>query len=156
MLTYLRCALATVCFAMSVACFGLWWRSYSIVDKLVRPVAAKSQMDLAMSYSGTLVLGRFWGFVDSAKAPVWKFRSYQFAGEPDFVNSSMRIVGNRRFAILTNLSLPGGVYFPLWYAALVFALFGIGALRLGRRFTLRSVIIATTVVAGLLGIVVAL
>ncbi len=46
--------------------------------------------------------------------------------------------------------------FPLWYAALVFVLAGVGALRLGRRFTLRSVSIATTVVAGLMGMVVAL
>jgi hypothetical protein len=41
--------------------------------------------------------------------------------------------------------------FPLWYPALIFALAGVGVLRLGRRFTLRSAIIATTVVAGLLG-----
>jgi hypothetical protein len=33
---------------------------------------------------------------------------------------------------------------------------GVAALRLGRRFTLRSAIIATTVVAGLLGMAVAL
>ncbi|WP_428306903.1 hypothetical protein [Lacipirellula sp.] len=47
-------------------------------------------------------------------------------------------------------------YFPLWYPALVSALAGIGVLRLGRRFTLRSALIATTVAAGLLGIAVAL
>jgi hypothetical protein len=45
---------------------------------------------------------------------------------------------------------------PAWYPALIFALAGIGALRLGRRFTLRSAIIATTVVAGLLGVAVIL
>jgi len=44
-----------------------------------------------------------------------------------------------------------GVYCPHWYPALIFALAGVGTLRLGRRFTLRSAIIATTVVAGLLG-----
>lgn len=48
------------------------------------------------------------------------------------------------------------IRFPLWYAALVFALAGVAALRLSRRFTLRSATIATTVVAGLLGMVVAL
>jgi hypothetical protein len=48
------------------------------------------------------------------------------------------------------------VHFPLWYPALIFALAGVAAMRLGRRFTLRSAIIATTVVAGLLGMVVAL
>ena len=46
------------------------------------------------------------------------------------------------------------VYFPLWYPALIFALAGGAALRFGRRFTLRSAIIVTTVVAGLLGMAV--
>jgi hypothetical protein len=45
---------------------------------------------------------------------------------------------------------------PLWYPALIFALAGVASLTLGRRFTLRSAIIATTVVAGLLGMAVAL
>jgi hypothetical protein len=47
-------------------------------------------------------------------------------------------------------------YFPPWYPALIFALAGVASLRLGRRFTLRSAIIATTVVAGLLGMAVGL
>jgi len=53
-------------------------------------------------------------------------------------------------------TVPAIVYFPFWYPALLFALAGIGLLRLGRRFTLRSAMIATTVVAGLLGMAVAL
>ena len=48
------------------------------------------------------------------------------------------------------------LYFPLWYPALIFALAGVAALKLGRRFTLRLAIIATTVVAGLLGVIVTL
>ena len=48
------------------------------------------------------------------------------------------------------------VHFPIWYPALVFALAGVGALRIGQRFTIRSALIATTVVAALLGMVVAL
>jgi len=47
-------------------------------------------------------------------------------------------------------------YFPLWYPVLIFALAGVGVLRLNRRFTLRSVIIAMTVVAVLLGMAVIL
>ncbi len=43
-----------------------------------------------------------------------------------------------------------GVVFPLWYPTLVFGLAGVAAVRFGRRFTLRSAIIATTIVAGLL------
>ncbi len=48
------------------------------------------------------------------------------------------------------------LFFPLWYPALIFALAGVASLRLGRRFTLRSAIIATTIVAGLLGMAVGL
>jgi hypothetical protein len=43
------------------------------------------------------------------------------------------------------------LFFPLWYPALSFALFGVAALKLGCRFTLRWAIIATMVVAGVLG-----
>jgi hypothetical protein len=46
------------------------------------------------------------------------------------------------------------LHFPLWYPALIFALAGVATLRLGRCFTIRSAIIATTVVAGLLGMAV--
>ena len=42
---------------------------------------------------------------------------------------------------------------PLWYPALIFAFAGVGILRVGR-FTLRSALIATTVVAKLLGMAV--
>ncbi|WP_152101008.1 hypothetical protein [Lacipirellula parvula] len=48
------------------------------------------------------------------------------------------------------------MHFPLWYPALVFALAALSAVRLGRRFTLRSALVGTSVVAALLGMVVAL
>jgi len=50
----------------------------------------------------------------------------------------------------------GRLYFSLGYASLIFDLAGVASLRLGRRFTLRSAIIATMVVAGLLGMAVGL
>jgi hypothetical protein len=48
------------------------------------------------------------------------------------------------------------IFFPLWYPSLIFTLAGVASLRLDCRFTLCSAIIATTVVAGLLGMAVAL
>ena len=45
--------------------------------------------------------------------------------------------------------------FPLWYPALVFALAAVAAIRI-RRFTLRSALVGMSVVAPLLGMVVAL
>jgi hypothetical protein len=47
-------------------------------------------------------------------------------------------------------------WFALWYPALIFALAGVAAVRLDRRFTLRSALIATTVLAALLGMAVSL
>jgi hypothetical protein len=48
------------------------------------------------------------------------------------------------------------VYFPLWYPALVFALALAAVLRFRRQFSIRSALVAASVVAALLGIVVAL
>jgi hypothetical protein len=49
-----------------------------------------------------------------------------------------------------------GIRFPLWYPALIFTLAGVGVLRLRRQFSIRSAIIAVSVVAVLLGIILAL
>lgn len=43
------------------------------------------------------------------------------------------------------------IIFPLWYPALVFALGGVGVIRLGRQFTLRSAFVVTTVSVALTG-----
>jgi hypothetical protein len=48
------------------------------------------------------------------------------------------------------------MYFPIWFPALVFALAAGAAIRLGRQFTLRSALVGMSVVAALLGMVVAL
>jgi hypothetical protein len=49
-----------------------------------------------------------------------------------------------------------GVYFPLWYASLIFALAGVGVLRVSRQFSIRSALICVSVVAALMGMTVAL
>ena len=48
------------------------------------------------------------------------------------------------------------VFFPLWYPALIFALAGVAALRIRRQFSIRSALVALSVVAALLGMIVAL
>ena len=53
-------------------------------------------------------------------------------------------------------AVDSGFYCPYWYPPLVFASATVGALTLGRQFTIRAALIATTVVAGLLGVAVAL
>ena len=150
----IRYTLATVCFAMSVGCLALWWRSYSIVDKLARNMPAKNQIVLMTSSSGTLMVGHFWGPEHSVNGPVWEFNSYPFAGEPH-ASGDVRLVRNRRFGIQKGLRFWGSaLYLPLWYPALIFALAGVGVLRFRRQFSIRSALVAIGVLALLLGMAV--
>ena len=135
MLTYLRYALATFCFAASVGCLALRGWSYATrVSYIVDVESGEAIFEVrtwtvAVDYQEALRFGEVWRDGEADK------------NQGHFEGSAV-----------------GGLYarFPLWYAALVSALAGIAALRLGRRFTLRSAIIATTVVAGLLGMAVIL
>jgi hypothetical protein len=144
MLTYLRYALATFCFAASVGCLALWWHW----DKLlvVDYFGIKHQIGAAAEYG----ISSFYVFEEGIPRQTTKWRVAAIKGWelPWFYNAITR---EGLFGRDDN-----GVYFPLRYAALVSALAGVAALRLGRRFTLRSAIIATTVLAGLLGMAVGL
>lgn len=47
-------------------------------------------------------------------------------------------------------------YFPLWYPTIIFALSGVGVLGFRRQFSIRSALVATTIVAALIGMAVIL
>jgi hypothetical protein len=148
MLTYLRYALATFCFAASVGCLALWWRSNTFPKCLV--------LTSVYMPSTALHLDAYRG------AGIVALRRHRTDPEGKIIESpSPYRQAILRYAIVKAESGRFSVYnrtilFPLWYPALIFALAGIAALRLGRRFTLRSALVATTVVAGLLGMAVAL
>ncbi|BBO32703.1 hypothetical protein [Lacipirellula parvula] len=161
MLSYLRYALATVCFTLGVFSLALWgsgnfcrfgietrtrlWSfdathgmaeaSATPVDPELCPVGTPRAITAGggtgMGMSRTIVHFT----LDDRPIDIW------------FQN---KLASNGSFG-----AADGSLIFPLWYAALLFALLGVGALRLGQRFTVRSAIIAMTAVAGLLGIVVA-
>lgn len=153
MIKHLRHALASVCFAASVGCLGLWWRSYTNWDAIIVPSA------LMLDRHTTAVLAH--GRVDVA------MQSKEITVKHGLIRPDWRHDRTRDIAFIQGWNESrrypesfgkrgNSVYFPLWYPALIFALAGVAALRLGRRFTLRSAIIATTVVAGLLGMSVVL
>ncbi len=48
------------------------------------------------------------------------------------------------------------MFFPQWYASLIFALAGVAVLRFRRQFSIRSTLVAVSVVAALLGMAVVL
>ncbi|QDT75122.1 hypothetical protein I41_43310 [Lacipirellula limnantheis] len=152
MAKYVRYALASVCFAASVACLALWWRSYATVDEI--------ETGFPISLLTTTGVGgvSYLGFVGMSVAPDWsdvgrdgwRLASYEVDSlHRDSVTSVTDESG--QFGVGE-----GWIFFPLWYPALIFALAGVASLRLGRRFTLRSALIATTIVAGLLGMAVIL
>ena len=148
MLTYLRYALATFCFAASVGCLALCWRSFEVTDRLgiVAPRLLGSHSVYITAREGN-------SFVIAV-------RSAQMT--PSGISLNSRAVGGR--SVLDELAsrhghfatFTGGFYFPLWYPALIFALAGVGVLRFRRQFSIRSALICVSVVALLLGMAVAL
>jgi hypothetical protein len=145
MLTYLRYALATFCFAASVGCLALWGRT------LVSPLTFEANY---LSIHWELRCTALRGMGNATYSPI----------NPERVSRDMqfRVVGRQMWFgnVIRQQGVFGqyfrSVFFPLWYPALILALAGVAALRVGRRFTLRSAIIAMTVVAGLLGLAAAL
>ena len=147
MVRFIRYALATFCFAASVGCLGLWWRSITTYDSVAGPILSGDKAFLLVSHGGSAWLSIL--YPASHETVAWEHITFELPkpGEAYYVETK----GGFQLFSSDKMS---AVYFPLWYPALIFALAGIAALRLGRRFTLRSAIIATTVVASLLGMAV--
>ncbi|QDT72960.1 hypothetical protein [Lacipirellula limnantheis] len=146
MLTYLRYALATVCLAASVGCLALWGWSYTYFYQAILGIPFKvERVCLTASYGNFDVIAEEPGSHFPFKQR-WLFTTKHNDSIDRFCDMGMA----RRAGF--DWGLVGG-YGPLWYPVLVFGLSGVGVLRLNR-FTLRSAIIATTVVAGLLGVAV--
>lgn len=154
MTKYLRYALATFCFAVSVGGLALWWRSKSRPDELRQSIYDLSTQTIYLqSYDGVEVASLFGRSRRHPPQDGWYYKTFERDGH-------LREAFDRFDAALkeegTFGTIAGGVYFPLWYPALIFALAGVGVLRCRRRFSIRSALICVSVVAALLGIVVAL
>jgi hypothetical protein len=148
MLTYLRYALATFCFAASVGCLALWGCSQNA--HLWMSGSARGGQSRIDVYGGYVFM-----FARPVRILLTPLSLSWGAGvevrdrnADDNLQTCVILFGH--FGVVGGNNL----YFPLWYPALIFALAGVASLRLGRRFTLRSAIIATTVVAALLGMAV--
>lgn len=156
MTKYLRYALATVCFAASVGCLALWWRSGTRIDVACVPsYVLPSWVVMFESIDGdafaSLALTSP-AAINSCLGASWEIHSID-----------RQSIGARRETIVCMKKTFGRfhsdwesatAYFPVWYAALVAALAGVGVLRVRRRFTIRSALICVSVVAALLAMVV--
>ena len=144
LVSFIRYSLATFCFAASVGCLALWGWSMTNREVFVGPNANSTNVGVQIEFSSGRALA---AIVEAAPAAFNEWHHFSFKTlEP----ISDPLAPDRQFYWTGRI-----VEFPLWYPAIVFVLAGVAALRVGR-FTIRSALIATTMVAALLGMVVAL
>jgi hypothetical protein len=143
MARFIRYALATVCFAASVGCLALWQRS----DKLlaVTYLGINFEFEVAADFGFASV---YINEGSPSRQSTWALTEFDAWETPWFADE---LVEQGRFGGDGN-----AIYFPLWYASLVFTLTGVAALRFRRQFSIRSALAVVSVVAALLGMVVAL
>ena len=133
MIRMLRYALASVCFAISVGCLALWGWTISN-DRTVVIVSYISHVSNEHSFPER----------------GWKVKVVHTTPQ----------AADRTRDLLDKLGIffiaEPWVYLPIWYPALVFALAGVGVIRFRRQFSIRSALVAVSVVAALLGMAVIL
>ena len=147
MAKYLRYALASVCFAASVACLALWWRSFVYFESLSG--AASGWSVYSESCNGIVMLNAYTG--DHLPAALM----YEWGWAKDHNTVADFDIG-RKGVFGIHDELRNTCHFPHWYLTLIFALAGVGVLCFRRQFSIRSALICVSVVASLLGMAVAL
>lgn len=148
----IRSTLAALFLAASVGCAGLWWRSMTHAEVVYTPPLLGWRRVAALaSFNGSLDLltMKLFPTAKGQRDVTWHVASWPSADEGSPV-TPLRLEHDQRFGLGKRLK---GVYLPHWYAALILALFAVGTLRVGHRFTIRSVLIITTIIATLLGMV---
>ena len=155
MLTYLRNALATFCFAASVGCLLLWWPSFTSRTTGYFPYPSLPLRVVGFeTFRGSLVIvSQEFTPNPNGKFPPYASLSAQ-ALPVDFAAIDCRTKPVGRFGRVNATGI--GIYIPLWYAGLLFALAGVGVLRFRRQFSIRSALVVVSVVAALLGMAVVL
>jgi hypothetical protein len=150
MAKFIRYSLATVCFTASVACLALWWDTIANeLHWIAMYVSPSFHLQLrAAAGTGNVELRRRILPGDNLLGE-WHVQNSAFRGRAN----QLPWTGGQQGAFGRTRT---GVYFPLWYPALAFAIAGVGVLRFRRQFSMRSALIAVSVVAALLGMVVAL
>ena len=145
MVIYIRYMLATVCFAASFICLVLWACGNEYTAGIDRE-------GWCVRIDGSSGLGCISiEYYDPSLMPERQVLYVSVSNRSREAWFEDAIIAKGRFGVVD-----GGFYFPLWYPALIFALAGIGILRFSRQFSIRSALFCLTVVAALLGMVVAL
>ena len=151
MAKFIRYALASVCFAASVGCLALWGWSATHSKWEVAVSHYAKQRGLHFEAIGGFAI--LWTGSGSSEVG-WKTQAVELGSVPSqAVTNAIRAHGYFGWPDPPRVRF---LHFPLWYPALVFALASATALRFRRQFSIRSALIAVSVVAVLLGIVVVL
>jgi len=156
MLSYLRYALATVCFAASVGCLALWWRSMKEVCVDLNYTNVGPYQFYVSSYEGRANLR-----IQPARTEILVDID-RGGSSPGFARHILdRLMYGDSFELIRfaevfesqgYIGVVGrNVRFPLWYPVLISALAGVGVLRFRRQFSIRSAFVCLTAVAALLG-----
>ena len=141
---FLRYGLATLCFGVSIGCLALWWAGVSLNDRLTLPqYVPPNRLLLLECCAGFVVITS----ADQIGLPVEAFQSIPHNSNVRLAALKSRIGRGGQFGVVGRT-----LYFPLWYPALAAAFIGVGLLRIRRRFTTRSTICTTSVLAIWLGI----
>jgi hypothetical protein len=139
MMRFLRYSLATICFAASVACLLLWWRSTTHIDymKSLRTSVAHPAF-MAKSLRGRIVVDL--GHI-ACRSAGWRFVSKPIPPSVAALEPRRSAFGiESEFDIIT-------VRFPTWLPAIVFAVASIIAIRIPFKFSLRLLLTVMTIVA---------
>jgi hypothetical protein len=148
MANFIRYALATICFAAGVGFLELWWRSQTKFDWWEGPSnLAPKRANCLLASRGQFQL-RLWSEAESSgQTSKWNY----YSGDLPNVYDEDSLRNSDKFMVTAH-----AIHFPTWYPGLIFALAGVGVIRFRRRFSIRSALIATTVVAALIGMAVIL
>ena len=141
MTKFIRYSLAAVCFTASIGCltFALTASDARYIHRVYHIKSTSLIFYTAGGYAGF----------------AWLERSFA-PGSPLDLQVKSEISGGAPLGRYKTHLNESGFRLPLWHPALILVLAGVASLRLRRQFSIRSALICVSVVALLLGMVVAL
>jgi hypothetical protein len=147
-----------VCLVACVVLVGMWVRSYQTLDDELHGLLPHDEGFLVYSTQGELVLYK--GPVDSNGSPITNHWPWVVIGGPsgswfDFENTSQLQTVSNQFGFGSSFSWAGScLHLPYWLLVLTSGSMAMAfQLRWPPRFTLRDLFIATTFLAGVLGMI---
>ncbi|BBO32523.1 hypothetical protein PLANPX_2135 [Lacipirellula parvula] len=142
MLKAIRYTLAAICLAASVGCLALWWRSMNVRFEAFGAIPVSPQPLCVTISRGQLSAS----FIPPGKVTHWRYESYPL---------DSRLPPPRLWPPRLEI-YEGGFSIPLWLPSALSGAFGAVAIVRIKRFSLRSALVGMSVVAALLGMIVAL